>query len=155
MQERNSKLILIAYKKFVLTAPGNTPNGKCMCMSQLMKKVTILRAYTHVHARTTHNVEVFFYFQRLNRTYLPTVMWKFPATLLTYRWPWILHASGDCNELSSLFKQNQHKEYFRIFVNRSNSSIDFLFPGIKIKHYLLPLLIFSWSYIGDGRREIN
>lgn len=76
MQERNSKLILIAYKKFVLTAPGNTPYGKCMCMSQLMKKVTILRAYTHVHARTTHNVEVFFffYFQRLNRTYLPTVM---------------------------------------------------------------------------------
>lgn len=61
MQERNSKLILIAYKKFVLTAPGNTPYGKCMCMSQLMKKVTILRAYTHVHARTTHNVEVFFF----------------------------------------------------------------------------------------------
>lgn len=154
MQERNSKLILIAYKKFVLTAPGNTPYGKCMCMSQLMKKVTILRAYTHVHARTTHNVEVFFffYFQRLNRTYLPTVMWKFPATLLTYRWPWILHASGDCNELSSLFKQNQHKEYLRIFVNRSNSSrVRFSFSWHKDKalsstspYHILLKLYWGW-----------
>lgn len=41
-------------------------------------------------------------------TYLPTVMWKFPATLLTYRCPCILQAVSDI-ELSSLWGKGATK----------------------------------------------
>lgn len=40
-------------------------------------------------------------------TYLPTVMWKFPATLLTYIYPWILQAVREA-ELSSLLGITTH-----------------------------------------------
>jgi len=56
------------------------PNGKCMCMGQIKTTVVNLEVksiQTYIHAHTIYNVKSFFkifYFQELNRTYLPTVM---------------------------------------------------------------------------------
>lgn len=45
----------------------------------------------------------------VTETYLPTVMWKFPATLLTNRCPWILQAFSEA-ELSSLRREGAGEE---------------------------------------------
>lgn len=49
----------------------------------------------------TRQAHTFTPFSQLAQTYLPTVMWKFPATLLTNRYPCILQAVSEA-EPSSL-----------------------------------------------------
>lgn len=79
-------------------------------------------------------------------TYLPTVMWKFPATLLTYRCPCILQALREV-ELSSLWRKGatQHRgNHFITIYGRWNTCVyvcSYLFHHISTpnRKYPVPL----------------
>lgn len=58
----------------------------------------------------------------ITSTYLPTVMWKFPATLLTYRCPYILQALGEL-ELS-LMTKHKKKQCWKHLVYRCCHSLN-------------------------------
>lgn len=97
--------VLLASCKIRLDQNKLLKTRKINIQKKLMKSNRI-KVLTSWNKGWMNKYDIFLLFQHpFNETYLPTVMWKFPATLLTYRCPCILHAFGDWLGSTSLKRE--------------------------------------------------